>query len=306
MKTALILLLNFALLAYLSVIEVRSTSEILLKPFSFIYFSASDCKFCEAFNPDFDYISTLYNQNSHFQVVKVNGRAQKDLVQLFDVKTFPTLKLYDLSEKQVYTYTSARDVEQIEQFIQEKTGAVPNLEAITSNVIQADASFDVDPLLTERPVVVAFVSRLSPDWMTYYYPNHMYQRLSRSFPQYQFVIAFADGTGSHLMQKYHVSNIPSVVLIDKSFIKIHNTLSTNQMINYKISEEELETFLKNANEIEEGVWFPDLDSLHVHAEGLEYEGHKQWKGGMNVVENKNDVDLDADEEYELLLAQIRL
>lgn len=306
MRSALIFVLYIVAVALLEVIEVKSTDEILRKPFSLIYFSASDCKFCEAFNPDFDYLSALYNHNAHFQAVKVDGRAQIDLVRLFDVSSFPTLKLYDSQHKQVHSYTSARDVEHIEQFIQEKTSAAPNMEEISSNVMEVKPGFDVDVLIAEKPVVIAFVSRLSPDWMTYYYPNHLYQRMSREFPQYQFVISFADGSDSQLMQRYHVSNIPSMVLVDKSFIKIHNTLSTNQMVNYKIPEDELRQFLADAEEVKEGLWFPDLDSLHIYADGLEYDGHKQWKGGMNVVDSRSDDKLDADEEYEYLLARIGL
>lgn len=306
MKSVLAILLYFTCLALLKLIEVESTEEILKKPFTFIYFGAADCRYCEAFDPDFEYLSALYNGNDNFQAVKIDGRAQKDLVQLFDVTTFPTLKLYDAKQKQVFTYTQPREVEQIEKFIQEKGGAVPDLLAVKSNIKEVARVEEVNSLVDRGPVLIAFVSRLSMDWSNYYYPGHFYQRLSWGFPDTRFLIVFADEIESELMEKYHVSNIPSLVFVDKSFVKIYNTLSTNQMVNYKITEEKIREFMQNIDQIENGLWFEDLDSLYLHAQGLEYEGHKQRKGGMNVIQSREDQSLNEDEEYALLLANIGL
>lgn len=296
------LLLLWASLVLLQVIEISSTSEIITKPFSLIYFYAPDCRYCEGFNPDFEYLSALYNGNTDLQVVKVNGRKHKDMVRLFDVKSFPSLKLYDADQKQVVTYSQARDVEKIEQFIQEKTRATPDLLGVESLINEVSHVSDLN-ITDEQPLLLAFVSRLSLDWITYYYPGHFYQSIAREYPNITFAIVFADEIDSELMQKYHVSNIPSLVLVDKSGIQVHNTLSTNQMVNYKISEEDIRDIIERKDH-EEG-WFPDLDSLYQHVESLEYDGHRQRKEGMNVIESREE-NHDMDEEYQMLLAQIRL
>lgn len=297
-------LLSLAAMVFLSVIEIDSIAQITQKPFSLIYFSAPDCRYCAAFNPDFEYISTLYNGNENFQVVKVNGLKHKDLVRLFEVTSFPTLKLYDTSQKKVTTYTSLRIVDEIELFIQENTGAAPNFDDLPQTLKEISTSEDVDALILYGKAVLAFVSRQTYDWSTYYYPGHFYQRLSREFPEIKFGIVFADESDSALMERYRISNMPSAVLLDGASVKILNTLTTNQMMSYKITEEMVREFLGKAD-VKEENWFESVDALAKHAASVEYDGHKQRKLGMNVVESREG-NMSIDEEYELLLSKVGL
>lgn len=299
------ILLCLATLAVLEVIEISSTQQILQKPYSLIYFSASDCRYCADFNPDFEYISTLYNGNENLQVVKVNGRVHKDLVKLFEVAAFPTLKLYDTTQKKVLTYSDPRTVEDIERFLQDETGAIPQLDNIITVVEEVATPKDVEALSSHGKVLLVFISRQSYDWSTYYYPGHYYQRLSREYPELKFGIVFADEVGTELMEQYHISNMPSAVLLDGPAVKILNTVSTNQMVNYKLTEEMIRKLIVNADIKEENLWFENVDALAQYAASVEFDGHKQRKAGMNFIESR-ELNLDADEEYELLLSKIGL
>lgn len=297
-------LLSLAILVLLEVIEIESTSEIVKKPYSLIYFSAPDCRYCAAFNPDFDYISALYGGNENFQLLKVNGRKHKNLVNLFEVTSYPTLKLYDTYQKIVTTYTSPRTVDDIGLFIQEKTGAVPNFD-FPQALEEVTTIEEASELIAHGKVLLVFVSRQSYDWSTYYYPNHFYQRLSKENPEIKFGIIFADEIDTGLMERYHIRNIPSAVLLEGDSVKIFNTLSTNQMMNYEITEEMMREFLRKTDVKEENVWFENLDALAKHADSVEFDGHKQRKAGMNVVDSREG-NMSIDEEYELLISKIGL
>lgn len=306
MRLSIVPIVFWVSVTLLEVIYIESTQEILRKPYSLIYFGAFDCQYCEQFNPDFEFLSTLYNGNEHFQAVKVDGRKNKDLVKLFDVHSFPTLKLYDQQNKQVYTYNEERVVERIQDFIQEKTGAVPDHTTIKTSIHEVSTTEDVDLFLANGPVVLAFVSKMNIDWNKWYYPAHYYQQIARDHPNYAFLIVFTNEAGSDIIKRYHVSNVPSLVFVDKTFIKVHNSFSTNQITNQILPERAIRDFIGNVYQKDEGAWFEDLNSLYNHTENLAFEGHKQWKGGMNVVESREDELVDEDEEYLMLVEKIGL
>lgn len=293
----MLLLLWLLAVAALSAVEVSSRSGILEKPYSLIYFYAPDCKYCEAFSPQYDYLAQLYSDNDNFHAVKVNGRVHKDLVLLFGVTVYPTLKLYDDVNKKVVTFNGARSPELLDKFIGEHTDATANISAVPQHVEEVS---DVAHVLA--PQLVAFVSRLS-DWRAYYYPSHFYQQLAREHPEIKFSVVFTNENGSELMAKYHVSNTPLLVYVASDGIGIYNTLSTNHMVNYRLDEDKVRLFLDRAGV---GEWFNSETELAAHAEKLEFEGHKQRKGGMNVVESRPGAVADVDAQYEMLMAQIAL
>lgn len=298
----LVFLLAFALL---QAVEVSSTGALLEKTYSLIYFYAPDCQFCAAFDDDFDYLSALYNDNDNLQTVKINGRVHKDIASLFEVNLFPSIKLYDTSESKVVTYGLDRTLENLIGFVDENTDAKADGSNIVTSVKVVASSEELDLLQQEQPVLMAFVASTSSDWNTYYYPNHFFQRIAAENPRITFALVFADIIDSELLQRFRVSNIPSLVYSKGSAVKIYNTLSTNQMINYKLLEESVREFVEKLEDTDE-MWFADSDMLEQYANGLEYDGHKHRKPGMNVVNNQNSEAIDIDEEYQRLLNRIEL
>lgn len=299
----LLALLRVFSVALLAALEVSSSLQILAQPHTLIYFYAPDCKFCQAFDPQYEYLAALYGGNPNFQAVKINGRTNKDLVDLFGVKFFPTLKFYDDVEKQVLTFNGPRTMALIEEFISENSGATPEPENVAQNVKVISSVAEADSLRT--PAIIAFVTKLH-DWAPYYFPTHFYQRLAREFPHIEFALVFTDQGGSELMQQYHVSNMPSLVYRGEELIGVFNTLSTNQMVNYELSEEKVRLFLENPGIGGDGQWFENVQALSEYADTLEFSGHMQWKSGMNVVESRRQDETDLDGQYRELVEGIQI
>lgn len=284
--------------------EIKSAQEILVKPYSLLYFYSHDCKYCNAFDPDFEYVASLYGGNDNLQIVKVNGREQRQLANTFGVKSFPSLRFYDTALKSVVSFNGQRLVAALQDFIEDNSDALPDKEKLTMSIDVVKTAEEVEN--ANGPVLVAFASKMSDDWKKYYYPNHFYQQLAREFPHVRCKIVFFEHDPAELMQKYHVSNIPSLVYVDGDKIKVYNTFSTNQMVNFAIPEERLREFIESAGVEEQGKSFSSLENLKEHVMALEYEGHKQWRGGMNVVPKGNGEILPIEDEYERLLEGIRL
>lgn len=305
------LLISLALLilpVLLRVIEVSSKEEILAKPQAFVYFYAPDCKYCNAFNDDFEYISHIYNHDQQFHAVKINGRKHGDLVNLFGVTSFPSLKFYDNSKKRVTTFQKQRLAQNVEAFIGELSQVTPNYSAIKMGFAEVNSVDDVETLLAlDRPVLIAFVNSESSEWKSFHYPSHYFQQSARAHPEIAFAVKFIDQGDSKLMEKYHVSNAPSVVLLADGQIGIHNTLSTNQMINYILDSETIDAVIGSMAEKPEGVWFGSESGLAEYASSLEFEGHKQKKYGMNYVESRANGDgMTIEEQYQMLLDSVGL
>lgn len=286
-----------------SVLHVSSVDEIIRKQKTVLYFYATDCKFCAAFDPDFEYITKLYAPDDDVQIVKVNGRRHKALTQIFGIQSFPALKFYDHKSKNVVTFQRPRTVDNVISFINQNADVEPDLSRITLDVEVVESVAEVENLRKAGPVLLAFVLRISSDWRTYYYPHHIYQKIARQFDTITFALVFADEGSSELPQKYLVSNMPSLVLVGDR-IRTFNTLSTNQMVNYELSHNKIVDFLENP---EVGETFDTVEELAKHAEQLRFVGHLQTKSGMNFVSSQlRNVDLDLEDEFTNLLDQIGL
>ncbi|OBA22238.1 thioredoxin-like protein [Metschnikowia bicuspidata var. bicuspidata NRRL YB-4993] len=294
----------------LHVIEVSSIEEIVTKPVSLIYFYAPDCQYCQLFDDDFQYLSHIYSENSKFQIIKINGREQKYFKELFDVKLYPTLKLYDHLNKQVITFKDGRLIENLQDFIKKHAEVEPDLTRVKQELNAILLKADVERLQKiGRSVLIAFVRRQDEYWEKYHYPDHFYQSIGRNHPSIEFTVNFFEDGEFELMELYHVSNIPALVLIEGSHIGVYNTLSTNPMSNYMLDANDVEAFLSDFHSKKEGTWFQDVHLLARYAESSQYLGHKQRKTGMNYVEGvvKGKMsELGIEEQYRILLDKITL
>lgn len=270
--------------------EVATTAEIVEKPYSLLYFYEHGCRFCAAFDSDFEHVAQLYNHNANFQAVRVNAKLGH-LADLFAATLYPSLKLYNHEAKQVVAFSQPRTVDNLREFIETNTGATP--KELPSNVHVVSGDY------FPNNSVIAFVSETDPDWATHSYLLHFFQRLLREHDcEFALVIGY-----SELMRRFCVSNVPSLVFVHNGSVKVHQTLSTNHMTNYYLAEAEVRAFVEQRHERGDG-WFPDLDALHAHAAGLSYEGHRQQKRGMNAVADATHLDEAA--QYAALLARVEL
>lgn len=288
-------------------IEISSTAEIVESPYTLLYFYAPDCKFCNEFEPDFTYLEGLYEDNDDLRFAKVNGRKQKQLIDLFGISLFPTLKIYDTNSKTIAHFQQRRTLENLEDFIARYTSATPNEGAFQSNIKILSSLSDLDDYTTDNnEVVIAFISRRSPEWLRHYYPNHFYQQLATQYKDTAFAMVFADEEGMEILAKYQVSNFPSLMAITRNSIRTFNTFSTNVMSNNDLDEGKVKQFLKEPESLNEYQTFTDIKQLEKHATSREYEGHKQLKPGMNIGNMAPKEAKALDEEYEELLRDLEL
>lgn len=280
----------------LSVIEISSVAEIVREKQSLIYFYSPDCRYCNAFQPLFEYLVQLYERNEHFQIVKVNCRKSKELCSIFQIQSYPTFKIYDSELKQVYTFTNTRSVENLDDFISTYTSAQPELDNINITVSKIDSISQLEAL--KKPAILAIASS-DADWNTYYYPSHFFHRLSKEYPNISFAISFADVADSAILKHFHVSNFPSMIFFEELRFRLLNTLSTNIFQN-ELLELEVQAFLQDSGD---SKWFALSHELAAYAEQLQYEGHKQFRGGMNVGTGEKKVQ-DLQVEYQKLIDEI--
>lgn len=292
--------------AALKVLEISSVNDILKEKHTLIYFYAPDCKYCAAFEPQFEYLAKVYEGNEDFQTVKINCRKHRLLAETLEVQAFPTFKIYDRENKQMAVFTNKRTLENLDDFIATYSPARANPENLDITVKTLETARELNEFLQSgRPLALVIATSSSAEWSTFYYPTHFFHRMSKEDPNTTYAIVFADKSDGEILRRYHVSNFPSMLYFGRHGVRALNTWSTNVMQNYKLEEEEARLFVRTCSEARDrDGWFASAGELGEYAGSLEYEGHRHFKGGFNVVEGGSGGDVDAD--YNQLVADIAM
>lgn len=272
---------------------------------SLIYFYSDSCKYCREFEPNFNYISVLYNNLTKesvkpFQVIKINARKNKVTSKLFNIQQYPTLKLLDFDTKKITHYDrKGRNLETIIEFIEEY---VPDVSPNYNNYQSEVGTFDVTDISN---TLVVFTMSFFDDWNNHYFPTHFYQRLAASYKKsMKFTIVEVDKLDqSTILQKYLINSFPSMIYFSESRFKTFQTYGNSQN---NLGEEDIKKFIENLDTDSTGTWFnsvEDLENLKVVQEEPEV------RMGFNINKAKN-LDLDEEEEeeeeYDSLLDHIEL
>lgn len=299
MKLRLHLLL--ALQIYIvQALEVLSTEDIIRKPISLVYIYSNECKFCKELNPIIDYLSDVFNHNSEFQIVKVNGKFHEDISQLFLVQSFPTIKLYDNLRKLVITYSGDRLVELIEDFIIESSNARPDISKVKTSILSIKTLHDVDIYSSDKPLLIAFVDLLRNDWRHCFRPFHFYNALSKSYKDINFSVCGINDADSEVLQKFRVSHSPSLAYLHRESIGVFQTLGGDSYLDELV----VATFVNLSESREVGNWFDSPQDLYNYADQVK-PNVKVLKAGMNQVASINDMfEEDIESQFENLMAKI--
>ncbi|PSK38762.1 hypothetical protein C7M61_002701 [Candidozyma pseudohaemuli] len=293
-------------LACSKIAEFSSIDEILESHYTLLYFYTPGCVYCNGFDADFVYLNEIYDHNDDLTFAKINGHREKQLAELFGVTSYPTIKLYDAHQKKIAHFRETRTLPNLEKFIAEFSQATPNEATIELPFEVLSSADQLDQLLLKQDnILIAIVSKSSPEWLNYYYPNHFYLQVAQLHPNITFSVVFADETGGDILERYAVSNFPSLILISESGLKTFNSFSTNALTNNNLEEGDLNDILKNTKERQDIHFFKSLEDLEAHVSSGSYEGHKQIKPGMNVGKLTRE-SVDVDLEYEELLRHIEL
>lgn len=291
--------------------------------YSLVYFYSHSCEFCHRFNPDFEYLSILYNKDlnfeskTDFQIVKTDAIANKRISKLFGISGYPTLKLVNYDTKEITTFGGKRNCDNIIEFIRQETGSAPEYDSFVSNIRYLHDERLVDILLEKKDTIVVFTTPYTDEWHQYERLNHFYQKLAIRNRD-EFNVGLYDSMkieSNELLTKYNVSNFPSIIYFktDGSF-KIFNHIHESRTVN-EINEETLSSFLLNLESDDNrfGTWFRNYSQYNTMMgsnESLEFRGiNKEKVYGFNIREGSlqnHEVPLSLEQEYQNLLEQIRL
>lgn len=286
--------------------------------FSLIYFGSDICKYCGEFEPDFQFLSILYNNvpaKDDFQVLKTNARKNPELSRLFLISQYPTIKLLEFGTKRIHDYTKPkRDIYSLIGYIEETVGdesIKPNFDNFNSNLhyISTEDGFNALTRSNSKDVLVVFTKRSARDWDNYDYPSHFYQRLAihPKLAHLQFALVDIDKLEDlHVLERFHVSNFPSAIYFRKNGkgFKTFKTLSQNFLNNLKLLENELKGFIENVHSLQKkeyGEYYKNEEHLKNAADqmGYEYDGYKNIAPGFNV-RQQDEVTGNSDLETEYL------
>ncbi|RCK58920.1 Protein disulfide-isomerase erp38 [Candida viswanathii] len=238
---------------------------------SFIYFYSDSCKYCRKFDPTFENLSVLYNNNknrSKFQILKTNARSNQRLSELFKVTKYPTLKLLDYKTKRIIDYEENRDLQSLIGYLDRALNIHPDFENFHSKVEYTKALGDD---ASER--LVFFMAGYLPGWEDYKYPAHYTHQLALDYGDIKVVVVNVEELNDYeVLSKYGVSRFPTVVYMKDGKLKSY-TSSENEMKVAKIRE-----FIENVDSDSTGPW-KEIQSM-----------------GTNSQDNGNDDDNDGNDD----------
>jgi thioredoxin-like negative regulator of GroEL len=87
-----------------------------------MYFSAPWCGPCRTFGPLVESIVEGFSENPNFEFIKVDADASPAQVQVYDIKSIPSL-LYIKGDKPVHKTIGARPQKEVESKIKELLGS---------------------------------------------------------------------------------------------------------------------------------------------------------------------------------------
>ncbi|KAI9729132.1 MAG: Protein disulfide-isomerase-like 2-2 [Chrysothrix sp. TS-e1954] len=177
LKTLAVSLLSLPLLisaeAVIDITPDSFDSTVLSGVPSLVEFFAPWCGHCKKLAPIYEELAgSLSTQSSKIKIGKVDGDAHKDLSKQFGISGFPTIKYFDGTSKEPADYKGGRDLDSLQDFIQDKTGARPKKPAKMPSAVEmlTDSSFG-GAVGGDKDVLVAFTApwcghckTLAPVW----------------------------------------------------------------------------------------------------------------------------------------------
>lgn len=289
--------------------------------FSFIYFYSDGCAYCAQFEPEFEYLSILYNNitdeesTSKVQILKANAIKNKKLSQLFSVNKYPTLKLLNFRTREIIPYKESRNLESLIGFVTEETQVLPNFANFKSNIHFLQSEIELFIKSASKDTLVVFTVPHIQEWENYEYPSHFYQELALSeFKEdMQFVLVDVNKLAdNNFLAKYAVSNFPSMIYFTKEGkFKTYHTLlqdtTTNNLLNKNLINEFLGTLSDSS--LSNGEWHDNYTdfSAKIFDEKTYSRNKPVRKFGFNNVQgSQSNPELTIDAEYDLLVQNIGL
>lgn len=125
-----------------------------------VEFFAPWCGHCKKLAPTWEELADSFSA-SHKQVTiaKLDGDAHKDLSAQYGITGFPTIKYFDGSDGLPEDYTGGRGLEQLQEYITERTKAKPKKAVQLPNEVKILQDGDFEKVVGgDKDVFVAFTA----------------------------------------------------------------------------------------------------------------------------------------------------
>ncbi|CAI5759335.1 unnamed protein product [Candida verbasci] len=131
------------------------------------------------------------------------------------------------------------------------------------------------------------------EWRGFKYPAHFIQKIAQERDHIDiYVIDIDELKDTEILQKYKVSNFPSMIYFRGDVFQSFNTNSQNYLTNKELTEDHVRNFVDG---IENGEWLTEAIE--------EDEFQIQMRPGMNKKQGSNDVN---DDDLDDILEHIEL
>jgi len=181
----------------------------------FVKFYAPWCGHCKRLAPVYEELAAAYEKESDKIIIaELNADEEKDIAKKYDIKGFPTIKLFTANTETPIDYTDDRSLEAFVDFLEHETGIKAKIPKVHSDIVVLNSgNFDE---VVFAPNVNALVLFFAP-WCGHcknLAPT--YEKIATDFlNEKNVVIAKIDATeNTVLAEKYHVHGYPHLTFFD--------------------------------------------------------------------------------------------
>jgi len=180
-----------------------------------VKFFAPWCGHCKKLAPVYEELAAAYEKESDKIIIaELNADEEKDIARKYDIKGFPTIKLFTANTETPIDYTDDRSLEAFIEFLEHETGIKAKIPKPHSDIVVLDSgNFEEEVFAPNINALVLFFApwcghckNLAPT----------YEKIATDFlNEKNVLIAKIDATkNTVLAEKYHVHGYPHLVFFD--------------------------------------------------------------------------------------------
>ncbi|ORX86673.1 disulfide isomerase [Anaeromyces robustus] len=182
-----------------------------------VKFYAPWCGHCQRLAPVYEELSTYYEKESDKIIIaELNADDEKSIAKKYDIKGFPTIKLFTANTKTPIDYNDDRTVEAFSSFIEHETGIKAKIPKVHSDIVMLNSgNFDE---VVFKPKAHALVLFFAP-WCGHCKSlAPTFEKVATDYVNEEnVIIAKIDATeNTVLAEKYNVKGYPHLVFFDAS------------------------------------------------------------------------------------------
>jgi protein disulfide-isomerase A6 len=180
-----------------------------------VKFYAPWCGHCKRLAPVYEEVAAAFEKDSDKIIIaEINADEEKDIAKKYDIKGFPTIKLFTAKTTTPIDYNNDRTVEAFVDFIEHETGIKAKIPKVHSDMVVLNSgNFDDVVFAPNTNVMVLFYA----PWCGHCKALHpTYEKIATDYlNDKNVVIAKIDATeNTVLAEKYNVKGYPHLVFFD--------------------------------------------------------------------------------------------